>query len=155
RNGKDTVAQLLTDLFGFTFQSSSVAASEIFLYDALKDKYHYTSPEECLEDRVNHRPEWHDLYCEYNKKDPARVAKEILKSADIYVGMRSDVEAQECLRQGIFDIVIGVYDPRKPLEPSNSFNIDLWKTSDIVISNAGTLKELKNKVIKLRTLLVP
>ena len=153
RHGKDTVAQELKDLYGYTFESSSVVASRIFLYDTLKEKYGYTSPEQCFEDRANHRAEWHDLICEYNKDDKARLAKDILKNADIYVGMRSDEECEECLRQGVFDLVIGVFDPRKPLEPRDSFNINIWDRSDIIIPNHQGLAELRNRILKLEPLL--
>jgi dephospho-CoA kinase len=152
QHGKDTAAEILRDVFGFNFESSSIAASKIFLYDALKEKYGYTSPEECFNDRVNHRSEWYDLICEFNKNDRARLAKEILKTSNVYVGMRNNKEIEECLKQGVFDYVIGIYNPNKPLEPSNSFNIDLWQKSDIVISNAGTIEDLKNKLSKLNFL---
>jgi dephospho-CoA kinase len=152
QHGKDTAAEILRDVFGFNFESSSIAASKIFLYDALKDKYGYTSPEECFNDRVNHRAEWYDLICEFNKNDRARLAKEILKTSNVYVGMRDNKEIEECLKQGVFDYVIGIYNPNKPLEPSNSFNIDLWQKSDMVISNAGTIEDLKNKLSKLNFL---
>lgn len=154
QHGKDTFAEMLQDLYGCKYQSSSAAASSIFLYDALKAKYGYSSPKECFEDRVNHRAEWHQLICKYNKYDKARLAKEILRNAEIYVGMRSDEEVQECVRQGLFDLIIGVYDPRKPLEPADSFNIDIWKMSDIIIPNAGTLEDLYGKAQKLGELLV-
>ena len=75
RHGKDTVAEYLRELFGYNFESSSQAASRIFLFDALKEKYGYESPEDCFEDRVNHRAEWHDLIVEYNKKDPDQVSQ--------------------------------------------------------------------------------
>lgn len=148
RHGKDTLAEILSD-YGLTRRGSSEAAAEIFIYDTLKDKYHYTSPEQCFEDRVNHRAEWYDLICEYNYHDKARLAKDIMKTSDIYVGMRDNAEIEECQRQGLFDLIIGVYDPRKPLEPPDSFNIDLWSKSDIVIPNSGTLDDLKAKVAKL------
>lgn len=153
RHGKDTVAEIIREETGLRFESSSVAASRIFLYDLLKDKYGYQSPEECFDDRVNRRKEWHDLICEFNKQDKAALAKEILKELDIYVGMRSNEECEKCIRQGIFSMVIGVFDPRKPLEPKSSFDIDLWEKSDIVISNAGTLRDLENKIIKLLPIL--
>jgi dephospho-CoA kinase len=149
RHGKDTVAGMLQEMMGLTFESSSEAASKIFLYDALREKYGYTSPEQCFEDRVNHRAEWHDLICDYNKDDKARLAKEILKNADIYVGMRSDTEIKKCLEDGLFDMVIAVYDPRKPLEPASSFNIDMWAVADVVIPNAGTLEDLRNKLKRI------
>jgi len=149
RHGKDTVAELLSFYYGYTFKSSSVAASEIFLYDVLKQKYGYKTPIECYKDRVNRRAEWHDLICEYNATDKARLAKDILKNADIYVGMRSNEELDECIKQDLFDIIIGVYNPRVPLESTNSFNIDIWGKSDIVIPNAGTILDLTVKVKNL------
>jgi hypothetical protein len=153
RHGKDTVAEFIKELFGLRFESSSVAASRIFLFDALKSKYGYLTPEECFEDRVNHRQEWYELICEFNKYDKAKLAKDILQYGDIYVGMRDNEEIDECLKQGVFDLVIGVFDPRKPLEPSTSFNIDLFKTSDIIIPNASNLHNLKRRVRNLEPLL--
>lgn len=149
RHGKDTVAAMISESTGLTFKSSSQAASEIFLYDRLKVKYGYSTPEECFEDRVNHRAEWHDLICDFNHYDKAALAKEILKKDDIYVGMRSSAEIKECLAQDLFDFVIGVYDPRKPLEPKDSFNIDLWTDADFIIPNGGTLDDLRYKVVSL------
>lgn len=88
RHGKDTLAEIFRDNFGMTFNSSSNAAAEIFIYDALKNKYGYKSFKECFYDRMNKRAEWYDLICEYNVKDKARLAKDILKDNDCYVGMR-------------------------------------------------------------------
>lgn len=146
RHGKDTVADMLKEILGLTFESSSVAASRIFLFDVLKDQYGYKTPEECFKDRVNHRQEWHDLICEFNKNDKALLAKAILAKSDIYVGMRSNEEIIECKSQGVFDLVIGVFDPRKPLENPTSFDVDLWKECDLIIPNAGTLEDLERKV---------
>lgn len=154
RHGKDTVAEMLKDSLGYKFESSSVAASRIFLYDVLKEIYGYKSPEECFEDRVNHRAEWHDLICDFNKDDKGALAKEILKDSDIYVGMRSNAECESCLNQGVFDLVIGVWDPRKDLEHKGSFDIDIWQKSDILIPNSGTLEDLRARVEKLKPLLV-
>jgi len=149
RHGKDTVAEMIKQHFDMHFQSSSQAAADIFIYDALKDKYGYTTPVQCFEDRVNHRKEWHDLICEYNKDDKARLAKGILENADIYVGMRSSAEIEACLQQNVFDWVIGVYDPRKPHESSDSFDIDLFKDAHVIIPNGSDLWDLRTKVYKL------
>ena len=149
RHGKDTFAELLAEQFDFKFKSSSVAASEIFLYDALKDKYGYKTPQECFEDRVNHRQEWHELICDYNKDDKARLAKEILKEADCYVGMRSGVEIDECVRQGLFDLIIWVdASGRLPLEGSESFNIS-QSYADFIVPNNGTFEEFKGRVARI------
>lgn len=153
RHGKDTLAELLRDHFGLKFVSSSQAASEIFIYDDLKSKYGYASPEECFNDRANHRAEWYDLICDYNKEDRAKLAKGILERANCYVGMRDRDEINECIRQNLFDLIIWVDAcERLPKEAPDSFNID--KTcADIIIENNGTLDEFTSKVFKLGKIL--
>lgn len=146
RHGKDTIASMLKEEFGLTHLASSEASSTIFVFDTLKEKYGYKTVEECFEDRVNHRAEWYDLICEYNAEDPARLAKEIVKRADVYVGMRSQVEFDACKKEGVFDAVIGVIDPRKPLEDSDSMSIDVEKEAHAVIYNEGTLEELRDGI---------
>ena len=155
RHGKDTVAEIIGRMYGYKSESSSKAASRLFLYDALKDKYGYQSPEECFEDRVNHRAEWFDLICEYNKNYPGQLAKDIMMHNDIYTGMRSNKELESCLEDGIFDLVIGVFDPFKPLEPRDSFDIDIWSKSHIIIPNAVTLTGLEYRIALLDELLEP
>jgi hypothetical protein len=86
RHGKDSFAEILRDSIGLSFMSSSQAAADIFIYDELKDKCGYKTPEECFEDRMNHRTEWYRLICEYNKNDRTRLAKDILSRTDCYVG---------------------------------------------------------------------
>ncbi|MEA3295870.1 MAG: hypothetical protein U9Q27_01875 [Patescibacteria group bacterium] len=152
RHGKDTVAEMIEEFTGMSFKSSSEMAAEIFIYDELKNKYGYSSFIECYEDRMNHRAEWHDLICEFNVSDKALLAKEILKHNDMYVGMRSQQEIDKCIVDKVFDIIIGVFDPSKPLESKDSFDIDLWKSSDIIIPNdssTSNLKDLKRKVKKI------
>lgn len=153
RHGKDTFAKILHEHYGLKYKSSSVAASEIFLYDTLKDKYGYKTPEECFEDRVNHRQEWHELIADYNKDDRARLAKDILKEADCYVGMRSWLEIVECKNQKLFDWIIWVdASQRLPLESNDSFNIDM-SYADLIIPNHGTYEEFEERVLKLGALL--
>jgi dephospho-CoA kinase len=146
RHGKDTVAEMISNITGYKFESSSMAAARIFIFDFLKEKYGYKNFSECFEDRVNRRKEWHDLICEFNNEDKSSLAKEIMKESNIYVGMRSDQECDKCLQDKVFDVVLGVFDPRKPLESKESFNIDIWNKSDLVIINNGTLEDLSKKV---------
>tara|TARA_R110000782_G_scaffold21299_1_gene57308 strand:- start:10447 stop:10956 length:510 start_codon:yes stop_codon:yes gene_type:complete len=149
RHGKDSMAEILSEKFGLKFASSSQAASDIFLYDTLKDKYGYKTSEECFEDRVNHRAEWYEMICDYNKDDKARLAKDILKVTDCYVGMRDREEIEECMRQGLFDLIVWVdASDRLPIESKDSFNIDK-SCADIIISNNGTYEEFVKKVIRL------
>lgn len=153
RWGKDSMAEILQEKFGLKFKSSSQAASEIFIYDVLKQKYGYNTPEECFEDRVNHRAEWHKLICEYNIDDKSRLAKSILEHNDAYVGMRDSREIKECIHQGLFDIIIWVdASKRLPLESKESFNIDI-NDADIIIDNNGSFEEFQEKVIRLGKIL--
>jgi hypothetical protein len=149
RHGKDSLAEILNEEFGYTFESSSQSAANIFLYDLLKDKYGYKTPEECFEDRVNHREEWYLSICEYNKDDKARLAKGILERSDCYVGMRDRNEIEECMKQGIFDLIVWVdASDRLPMEDASSFNID--KTcADIIVENNGTYEQFREKVLRL------
>jgi len=149
RHGKDTLAEIFARDYGMTFKASSMAASEIFIYDVLKDKYGYRTPKQCFADRGKHRKEWYDLICLYNEHDKARLAKGIMTTSNCYVGMRDKPEIDECLRQGVFDLVIWVdASNRLPKEPKDSFNITT-KSADILISNNGTLEEFEEKAKRL------
>jgi dephospho-CoA kinase len=153
RHGKDTLAEILNEHFGLKFISSSQACADIFIYDTLKEKYGYKTPEECYQDRMNRRQEWYEMICDYNKEDKARLAKEILKYNNTYVGMRDSSEIKECLKQGLFDLVIWVdAGKRLPQEDSNSFNITP-ADADIIIENNGTYEEFKEKALRLGSFL--
>ncbi len=149
RWGKDTLAEFLRDEFDLKFISSSQACADIFIYDELKGKYGYTTPEECFEDRVNHRTEWYQMICNYNISDKARLAKDILEHNNTYVGMRDWAEIKECQNQKLFDLIIWVdASERLPSESSSSFNITK-SNADIIIENNGTLEEFKLKALSL------
>lgn len=153
RWGKDSLAEILYQKFGLKYISSSQACADIFIYDNLKEKYGYKTSEECFNDRVNHRKEWYELICDYNKEDKARLAKEILKYNNAYVGMRDSAEIKECLKQGLFDLVIWVdASKRLPKEDSSSFNIT-EADADIIIENNGTYEEFVEKALRLGSFL--
>jgi len=148
RHGKDSMAEILRDEFGMTFESSSQSAADIFLYDLLKEKYGYETSEECFEDRHNHRQEWYEAIKEYNKDDKARLAKGIVERTGCYVGMRDREEIKECIKQGLFDLIVWVdASDRLPEEPSTSFNIDK-SCADVIIENNGTYEEFYEKVLR-------
>ena len=148
RMGKDSMAEILRDEFGMTFESSSQSAADIFLYDLLKEKYGYETSEECFEDRHNHRQEWYEAICEYNKDDKARLAKGIMERTNCYVGMRDRDEIKECIKQELFDLIVWVdASDRLPEEPATSFNIDKG-CADIIIENNGTYEEFYEKVLR-------
>jgi hypothetical protein len=150
RHGKDTVAEMMAH-HGLTFKGSSEAALEIFLFDVLNDKYGlgYKTREEAFEDRVNHRSKWYAEICDYNSEDQTRLAREIMETSDIYVGLRAASEIEACMANEVFDLIIGVHDYRKPLEPKSSNDADPFKYADFIIPNSGDLRDLKMKVDQL------
>lgn len=108
RHGKDFAAEYLRDQYGLTFESSSMFAANEFLFEALAPIVGYKTVQECYRDRHNNRQLWHDLICEFNSEDPAKLAKSLLDQYDIYVGMRSDREYEACVRAGLFDHIVWI-----------------------------------------------
>lgn len=151
RHGKDTLAEIICDNSDLKFAGSSMTSCEIFLFDILNKKYNlsYSSVKEAWEDRVNHRDKWYNEICAYNSEDKLRLVKDILKIADIYVGLRNHEEVEQAIKEKSFDHIIGIYDYRKPLESKQSNTADVLKYSDFIITNNGTIDDLKEKVIKL------
>jgi hypothetical protein len=149
RSGKDTMAELFKERFGLNYLSTSEAAAKIFIFDALKDKYGYINHVECFEDRHNHRAEWYDLFCEYNKYDKAKLCRSIMSISDCYVGMRNRQEIKQCIEEGLFDLVIWVDAAKRiEMESADSFNVDS-SCADIIVENNGDYKSFEEKVLRL------
>lgn len=145
RHGKDVLADVFAEEYGFKAKSSSMAAAELLIYDQLKGKYGYKTFEECYADRHNHRAEWFDLITEFNTPDKTALAKLIMNNNDIYVGMRNSDEIAACKKEGIFDFVIWADRPGTPKERSESFNIT-EKDADFIIVNDGSKFDFKEKL---------
>ena len=147
RHGKDTSADFLCiDYPILTTQGSSAIANDLFIYSALKDKYGYTSKEECFEDRYNHRDEWFDLICDYNRYDPARLGREIFKRHDIYSGIRSLREFYALKNQNLFDAAIWIdRSDVLPKESNESMDIEPWM-ADFWVDNNGSMDDLKRNL---------
>jgi hypothetical protein len=146
RHGKDTFGDIMTkELKLNKSKSSSEFCSEKVLYPALKDKYNYKSANECFEDRHNHRAEWYDLISAYNTPDKTKLAAELLKEYDIYIGLRSREELLACKAKNLFDLIIWV-DASDRLPPEGKDSMTIIKSdADIVIENNLTLEEFELK----------
>lgn len=148
RHGKDSVGQILKDGWGYNFCSSSYAAAEKVVFPVLSPIYGYTTLEECYSDRVNHRSEWKDLITAYNTPQKAKLACEIMKTNDIYVGMRCHLELSSCRMLDLFNAVVWVdASYRKEPEPTSS-NTITRDMADYVIDNNGSINELIVEVFK-------
>jgi hypothetical protein len=142
RHGKDTVAEMLQDRAGITFQSSSQAASEIAVFPALSALHGYKTPAECFADRANHREEWKTLISGYNTPDKGRLCREILKTSDCYVGMRCPLEL--AATRHLFGLILWVdASQRVASDPSMGIERD---QNMLVIDNNGTQRDLEYEV---------
>lgn len=153
RHGKDTVCEYLSERFGLTYTASSWYACQVFLFSQLRDKYGYANPQECFDDRGNHRAEWYEAIRDYNAGDRTRMGREILDFHAIYCGIR-DREEFEALRDAkLFNLAIWVdASDRKPPEDSSSMNLTR-ADADIIVDNNGTLDDLHFRLDRLFTLL--
>jgi hypothetical protein len=123
-HGKDTVADMIRDETGWTHLSSSIYCAEKVVRPALeKLGVHYDSIEDCFNDRGNHRSVWFTEINKFCEVDQAALAREIIKIADIYVGMRDMRQLNAVMNENLFDYIIWVEDPRKDKEPNTSMNI--------------------------------
>ena len=149
RHGKDTVCEILRDKYGYSFDSSSAFCSKLFIYDLLKDKYNYTSEEECYADRHNHRAEWYNAICDYNVKDGAALGREIFKSHQIYCGLRNKREFFAMKNTKVFDYAVWVdRSDHLPPESKDSMSLEQWM-ADYTIDNNGSLEDLQFNVDQL------
>ena len=149
RHGKDTVSEILHDNYGYSFESSSQFCSKLFIFNDLKDKYGYSSEEECYADRHNHRAEWYDAICAYNEKDPAKLGREIFKEHDIYCGLRNKREFHAMKNTKVFDYAVWVDRSNYlPPESVDSMSLEQWM-ADYTIDNNGSLAALSFNVDQL------
>ena len=147
RHGKDTVAEYLRDKHNYRFMSSSMWCSEAFIFDALKDKYGYKTPQECFDDRVNHRAEWYDMIKAFNTPDLARLGREIFSQNEIYCGIRDVDELRALKNAGVFDYAVWVdaVERKGITEGKDSNNISITE-ADWILTNNGTIEELYEKI---------
>lgn len=155
RHGKDTVAEMLRDKYGYTFASSSMFCAERVMmphFNSLPSHPGYATVEDCYEDRVNHRATWFQQIEAYNSPDRSRLAREMLETNDLYVGMRSAREFAEA--RPLFDHVVWVDAKGRGVAPEDrdSFDID-FKPDMWLVRNDGTLEDLEAAVDRLALIL--
>lgn len=148
RHGKDTAAQMLSDIYGFKFTSSSWFVAQEVLWDAWGCAV-YPTIEEMFEDRVNHRVLWMQMISAYNTPDKTRTARTMFERGfDMYVGMRRLDELLACRKAGIVDHIIWV-DRSKHLPPEIGSTDIHAEHADIILDNNGDLGDLEENVLNL------
>ena len=153
QHGKDTLAELLSDIAGFKYASSSLICSR-YVYNLMRDVYGYKSPNECFLDRRNHRADWYDAITRINTPDPTSLAKQVLLESNIYVGMRSLRELNACKHENLFDHYIWV-DASERMPPEGSDSIEIGSIDcDIIIDNNGPPSEFRSIAVRLADSLI-
>lgn len=145
RHGKDTVAEIVHEITGLTFVSSSRAMLDI-IYPVLRIVTGLTDKEELFDQRTENRELWKELINLYNAADKSALARRICEITDIYVGMRDDQEYEAS--KHLFDHVLWVdASARKDPDPTMLIQYDETMTR---IDNNGTIDELWFQVEELR-----
>ncbi len=148
RSGKDSVCNLLRDMYGLRHISSSLFAAEKAVRPWLAAKgITYPDLDTMYDDRVNHRADWHDAIADYNKVDPGRLGRELFEKFDIYAGIRNPLEFNQLKKEGIFDAAIWVdAHKRVPDEPWSS-NKMRRHHADYILDNNEEEQYLRGKVM--------
>ena len=103
----------------------------------------YADAFECYKDRANHRELWGEAIAAYCEEDPARLAREITASNDVYCGIRRPRELMAAVNEGLFDAVIWVDAcERLPKEGEGSMRLEPWMC-DIYLDNNGSPERLR------------
>lgn len=153
RHGKDTVGEIIQEICGLTFESSSMFCAEHVVAPWLeKLGITYDSLDECYEDRVNHRMEWYNAIRDFNKNDESKLAAAIFDKYDMYVGIRSRIEFLAA--RNLSDLSIWVEAATRVPQVDPTCKI-LATDCDIIIDNNGTEEELREKMVRLLKLIAP
>jgi hypothetical protein len=152
QHGKDSVCNLLGDMFGLRHISSSLfCLRKCVRKDLEKAGIFYASDEDCYADRANHRPAWHDSIANYNRDDPARLGRELYEQYDIYCGLRSELEFRKLKEERVFDVAFWV-DRSKFVEPEPYSSCKLFPSfADYIIDNNGSFTHLREEVRRAYT----
>ena len=104
-SGKTTVAKYIAETYGIQYRDSSEAAAEVIkpVLDLWRGRGCCAARHHEL--RRHHRTLWAECIALYNAHDATALARKVLESGDIYVGMRKLREYNACMRAGLFNTV--------------------------------------------------
>lgn len=144
RSGKDTVAQILSNVTGLKWGGVSS-----YMCKMVAEKLG-VPPDEAWENRHKNREKWRAIIDEHRKDDPACIVKEMLAEGySIIAGLRPRAEFDAV--KPMFNHTIWV-ERDVPSDPT----LELTKEdATITIGNNSTLGELGRKVSALGQIMVP
>lgn len=149
RHGKDTTAEIISEIMGLKFISSSRFVAEEIIWP-MWGQERYATFEDMFEDRVNFRATWKNLILAYNTPDLTRTTRTMLERGyDIYVGMRDPDEYISSKDQ--FDLILWVDRSKEcPPEDKSSMGIVFNPSQMVIIDNNEDLQFLNNQIIFLQ-----
>lgn len=144
-SGKNVVSKWLAENLGLRYHMSTSEAAAEVVYDKLKDKYGYSSCDECWNDRRMHRVEWGEIIADHNKPDGIQLYRTMLADHDILDGIRRGAELIKCQELGLIDLSIWVQ--RDVVgDPSLDYGPEVC---DISVDNSGSLEDFYRKLARL------
>ena len=147
QHGKDTVCEYFRDHHNVTFASSSYTACNLFIFEQLKQKYGYTTADECFNDRRNHRQLWYELIKDFNLNyGLSALGKIIYRKNSIYCGIRDKEEFYALKSEGCFDLAIWVDASERVPYSKESYMALTKEDADLIITNNGSQASLHEKL---------
>lgn len=109
-HGKTTFAKALCEASGLRYLDSSEVALDTVIMPALEamGAYKWNERDRGYAERRPWRVLWGELILRYNTPDPARLARDVLMDAGVYVGMRRFEEFRACMIESLFDVIFWV-----------------------------------------------
>lgn len=150
RHGKDEACETLARATGWKNAGTTSLYLAPVVYQHLREIGYAGSPEEAYAQRHQHRDLWRRLGDEYRKDDPARLVKDAFAAGDITGGCRGLPEIQAVRREGLADLIVWVWRPSEPKDPTLEFGPE---HADLIVANVGTLEEFRLKIQRLGKLL--
>lgn len=152
RHGKDTVADILSEVYGLKGISGSRWMLEAGHMDDLATELGYTDRGRFYTDRHLHRKAWFDRINKTIQTSPAAIARGVFRQHDVYTGIRTSEEYEAVQAIVRPDMVLWVdRSTVLPPEPSDSNELQ-WDPSMLTVWNGGTIEQLRDEVIRLMTI---